>query len=213
MYKIDYSIYLVTDRNLIKDKTLTEAVEEAIKGGATIVQLREKEATSREFYEVALKVKEITKKYNVPLIINDRIDIAMLVDADGLHIGQKDIPLIEARKIIGKNKIIGLSASNLEEAVQGEKEGADYLGVGAVFPTSTKKDAEDCNLKKLIQIKQKTNIPIVAIGGINKSNVGSVSKTGIEGAAMISAILQSKNIIEVTKEIKNIWLKNRMEDK
>lgn len=213
MYKIDYSIYLVTDRNLIKDKTLTEAVEEAIKGGATIVQLREKEATSREFYEVALKVKEITKKYNVPLIINDRIDIALLVDADGLHIGQKDIPLIEARKIIGKNKIIGLSVSNLEEAVQGEKEGADYLGVGAVFSTSTKKDAEDCNLKKLIQIKQKTNIPIVAIGGINKSNVGSVSKTGIEGAAMISAILQSKNIIEETKEIKNIWLKNRMEDK
>lgn len=209
MNKINYSLYLVTDRKILKNISLPNAVEQAIKGGITIVQLREKSISSKEFYELSLEVKEITSKYNVPLIINDRIDIAILVDADGVHLGQQDIPVIEARKILGKNKIIGLSASKINEAEKGVIDGADYLGIGAIFPTKTKLDAKENNIENLKNIKREINIPIVAIGGINQENIIEVSRTGVAGAAMVSAILGNNNIEDVTKNIKKIWTKNR----
>lgn len=209
MDKINYSMYLVTDRKILRNISLPDAIEQAIKGGVTIVQLREKEVTSKKFYNLALKVKEITSKYNVPLIINDRIDIAMLVDADGVHLGQQDVPVIEARKIFGTTKIIGLSASNIDEAKKGVLDGADYLGVGAIFPTKTKLDAKENSIENLKNIKQEIKIPIVAIGGINYENIIEISKTGVAGAAMVSAILGNGNIEEATKNIKKIWTMNR----
>ena len=141
--KINYSIYLLTDREMLVDTDIYTAVEESIKGGTTLVQLREKDISTLEFYNTASKVKAVTDKYNVPLIINDRIDIALSIDAAGVHLGQSDMPASIARGIIGNDKIVGISTSTLEEAIEAEKEGADYVGVGAMFPTTTKDDARD----------------------------------------------------------------------
>ena len=145
--KIDYSIYLVTDRDLMSTETLEEAVEQAIIGGCTLVQLREKDCSSLDFYNTAVKVKEITDKYNVQLLINDRLDIALAVDAAGVHVGQSDLPVSVVRKIIGEDKIIGISAGTLEEALKGQRDGADYLGVGAMYATGTKKDANPTSIE------------------------------------------------------------------
>ena len=147
--KIDYSIYLVTDRDLMSTETLEEAVEQAIIGGCTLVQLREKDCSSLDFYNMAIKVKEITDKYNVPLLINDRLDIALAVDAAGVHVGQSDLPLTVVRKIIGEDKIIGVSTGCLEQAIKAQKDGADYLGVGAMYATGTKKDAKVTSMEEL----------------------------------------------------------------
>ena len=135
---VDYSLYLVTDRDVLQGRNLLDAVAEGIEGGVTLVQLREKGVSSREFYRLALQVKRLVHARGVPLVINDRLDIALAVDADGLHIGQEDLPAPVARKILGPGKLLGLSVSDVQEAVQGEKEGADYLGAGAVFPTASK---------------------------------------------------------------------------
>lgn len=191
---VNYRLYLVTDREVLGDKDLYRSIEEAILGGVTMVQLREKDISTLDFYKEALKVKEITSKHNVPLIINDRLDIAQAVDADGLHIGQKDMPLAIARKLLGPDKIIGVSASTVELAAQAEKEGADYLGVGAVFPTSTKDDAETVEHSEVRKIKEIVKIPIVAIGGINEVNVGTIRETGVDGVAVISAILGKDDV-------------------
>lgn len=137
--KIDYSIYLVTDRDLMSTETLEEAVEKAIIGGCTLIQLREKDCSSLDFYNTAVRVKEITDKYNIPLIINDRVDIALAVDAAGVHVGQSDIPAAIVRKVIGNDKILGVSTGSVNEAIEAEKNGADYLGVGAMYSTGTKK--------------------------------------------------------------------------
>ncbi|MBW6411324.1 thiamine phosphate synthase [Clostridium weizhouense] len=204
--KIDYSIYLVTDRDLMSTDTLEEAVEEAIKGGCTLVQLREKECTSLDFYNTALNIKKITDKYNILLIINDRFDIAMAVDAAGVHVGQSDIPSSVIRNIIGNNKIIGVSASSLEEALKAEKDGADYLGVGAMYATGTKKDANKTSIDELKKIRSNVSIPIVVIGGINKERVKDFKDTNIDGLSIISAIIAQKDIKKATRELKELFL-------
>lgn len=186
---IDYSLYLVTDRGLLAGKNLAETVEQAILGGVTLVQIREKACSTLTFYQEALKVREITLKYNIPLIVNDRLDIALAVDADGLHIGQADLPLTIARKILGPDKIIGVSAANLAEALTAEAAGADYLGVGAVFPTTTKDDADSVGLAELKRIKGAVTIPVVAIGGIQSENIEKVKVSGADGVAVVSAII------------------------
>ena len=204
---VDYTLYLVTDRGLLQGRSLEKAVEEAILGGVTLVQLREKDIDTRDFYNIALKIKAITSKYNVPLIINDRGDIALAVDADGVHIGQSDMEAKIVRKLIGEEKIIGVSARNLDEAMEAEKQGADYLGVGAIFGTTTKKDAKNVSIEELKRIKSTVSIPVVAIGGISKENVSLLKDTGIEGISVISAILAEENIKEASKNLKHLFLK------
>ena len=190
---IDYKLYLVTDRTNKTDKEFLNIIEEAIKGGVTVVQIREKDADTLEFYNISNKVKEICSKYNVPLIINDRIDIALAIDADGVHIGQSDMPIKIARKLIGNDKILGISAHNLEEATDAEENGADYLGVGAIFSTSTKKDANDVSIDTLKEISSNVDIPTVAIGGINLDNVEKLKDTNISGISVVSAIMNAEN--------------------
>lgn len=194
MKNFDYTLYLVTDRDVLRGRDLIKCIEESILGGVTLVQLREKNVTSREFYEIAIKVKEVTSRYNIPLIINDRLDIALAIDADGLHIGQKDLPASVARKILGKDKILGVSAATLQESLKAEKDGADYLGVGAVFSTSTKKDTRDVSYETLSSITSSVNIPVVAIGGINEKNVTKLKESNIDGIAVISCILGKEDV-------------------
>lgn len=203
--KYDYTLYLVTDRMLMSTVTLCEAVEQAITGGCTMVQLREKNISSLDFYNIAKAVGHITNKYNVPLIINDRIDIALSVGAQGVHIGQSDIPASVARKIIGKDMLLGVSASFLSEAIRAQNDGADYLGVGAMFPTGTKSDAAAVSLNELQKIRKTVSIPIVAIGGINKENASQLIGIGINGLAVVSAIISQPNIKQAATELKHIF--------
>lgn len=200
--KIDYSVYLVTDRDLMSTETLEEAVELAIKGGSTLIQLREKDCSSLDFYKTAVNVKAITDKYNVPLLINDRLDIAQAVNCDGIHIGQSDLPCSVARKILGDDKIIGVSAGSLEEALKAEQDGADYLGVGAIYSTGTKKDATSITMDELKKIRDNIKIPIVVIGGINKDRIKDFKGIGIDGLAIVSAIIAKKDIKKATEEIR-----------
>lgn len=198
---IDYTLYLVTDRDVLKGRDLCEAIEQSIKGGVTLVQLREKDISSLDFYNLAVSVKKITDKYNVPLIINDRIDIALAVDAAGVHVGQSDIPANVARKIIGEDKILGISAATLEEAKLAEVEGADYLGIGAVFPTDTKKDARSVSIELLGEIKKSLTVPVVGIGGINENNAELLKESKIDGIAVVSAILGKEDIEQAAKDM------------
>lgn len=207
MNKIDYSLYLVTDRNILKNRDLKYEVENAIKGGVTLVQLREKECGGKDFLKYAVEVKEITDKYDIPLIINDRVDIALAIDAAGVHVGQNDIPAKVVRELIGKNKILGISASNLEEAKKAVEDGADYLGVGAIYSTSTKKDAKNVKLNMLKEIRDNIKIPIVAIGGIDKNNAKEVIECNIDGIAVVSAILSENNIELAAKNLKSFFIK------
>ncbi|MFA6808728.1 MAG: thiamine phosphate synthase [Eubacteriales bacterium] len=200
----DYSLYLVTDRGFIGSRELSLCVEEAIQGGTTMVQIREKIASSRKFYKEALKIKDICKKYRVPFIVNDRMDIALAVDADGLHLGQDDLPIEIARNYFGKDKIIGISVSSVEEAVLAEKQGANYLGAGAVFPTGTKADANYVSPEKLKKITDAVSIPVVAIGGINASNALQVMAGGIDGISVVSAILGRADILQASRELRSL---------
>ncbi|MBE6072099.1 MAG: thiamine phosphate synthase [Clostridium butyricum] len=199
---IDYSVYLVTDRDLMSTETLEEAIEEAIKGGCTLIQLREKECSSLDFYNTAVNVKRITDKYSIPLLINDRLDIAQAVDAAGVHVGQSDLPLTIVRKILGNEKIIGVSTGNLEEALIAQKDGADYLGIGAIYSTGTKKDATEISMEELKKIRENIKIPIVVIGGINKERIKDFKGINIDGLAIVSAIIAQKDIKRATEEIK-----------
>ncbi|MNM64883.1 Thiamine-phosphate synthase [compost metagenome] len=198
---IDYTLYLVTDRDVLKGRDLCEAIEQSIKGGVTLVQLREKDISSLDFYNLAVSVKKITDKYNVPLIINDRIDIALAVDAAGVHVGQSDIPANVARKIIGEDKILGISAATLEEAKLAEAEGADYLGIGAVFPTDTKKDARSVSIELLEEIKKSLTVPVVGIGGISQNNAELLKESKIDGIAVVSSILGKEDIEQASKDM------------
>lgn len=201
--EIDYSLYLITDRSFLKGRSLKTVVEDSILGGATMVQVREKNISTREFFKVALEVKEVTDHYKIPLIINDRIDIAQAINADGVHLGQDDMPLKIARKILGKNKIIGISAGTLEEALEAERDGADYLGIGAIFYTGTKKDIDvPLGIETLKDIYQNINIPAVAIGGINENNFREVLATGVNGISIISAILGKEDIKAAARSLK-----------
>lgn len=199
--KIDYSLYLCTDRDLMSTDTVEESVEQAILGGCTTIQLREKNCSSLEFYETAVNVKKITDQYNIPLIINDRVDIALAVNADGVHVGQGDLPCSAVRRIIGKDKILGVSASTLDEAVRAEKDGADYLGVGAMYSTNTKTDVNIVTIEELKKIRKAVAIPIVVIGGINKNTLGNFIGCGIDGLAVVSAIISQKDIRHAAQEL------------
>lgn len=199
--KIDYTLYLCTDRDLMSSATIEENVELAIKGGCTVIQLREKNCSSKEFYDLAVSVKKITDKYNVPLIINDRVDIAMAVDAAGVHIGQSDLPADVVRRTIGDDKIIGVSTAKLEEALKAVKDGADYLGVGAMYSTDTKTDARPVTMEELKEIRKNVDIPIVVIGGINMNTLGNFKNMGIDGLAVVSAIVAQPDVEKAAKDM------------
>ena len=203
--KPDYSLYLVTDRMLMSTKTLGEAVEQAVIGGCTMVQLREKEILSLDFYVLASEMKKITDRYGIPLIINDRIDIAMAVGAAGVHIGQKDIPADIARKVIGKDMLLGVSAVSAAEAVNAAKAGADYLGVGAMFPTGTKPDAGFVSMEELGRIRRAVDIPIVVIGGISRENAMLFQPMGIDGLAVVSAVIAQPDIKKSAADLKSLF--------
>lgn len=188
---IDYTLYLVTDNKQAGDRGVPAIVEQAIQGGVSLVQLREKDCDSGELLQRALKVKEITDKYDVPLIIDDRVDIMLASDAAGVHVGQSDLPAEIVRKIIGPDKILGVSAGTVEEALKAEKDGADYIGVGAMYPTSTKTDADITTMEELAKIRKAVRIPIVVIGGINEKTIPNFKNMGINGYAVVSAIMKS----------------------
>lgn len=195
-------LYAVTDRHWTGEKTLFQQTEEAIKGGATFVQIREKNLDEQEFEEEAIRLKKLCGKYKIPFVINDNVQLAKKIDADGVHIGQDDMNLLEARKILGDQKIIGVSAQTVEEAVLAENQGADYLGVGAVFQTGSKDDAIEVPLETLKKICKAVKIPVVAIGGITKDNVLELKNSGICGISVISAIFAQKDITAATKDLK-----------
>ena len=192
--KKDLKLYLVTDSLILKDRDFYKCIEDAIKSGVTMVQLREKNTDGKEFLEKAIKLRELTNKYNVTFVINDRIDIAMLVDADGVHIGQSDIDAVSARKLLGDNKIIGVSARNLQEAKIAKENGADYLGIGAMFSTSTKSDAKLVSFNTLEEIIKEVNLPFVLIGGITLDNVKKLKHFKPDGYALVSGILGTDDI-------------------
>ena len=187
-------LYLVTDSDIFKGRDFYKVIEDSMKAGVTMVQLREKDADGKEFLEKAMNLRELTRKYGVKFIINDRIDIAMLVDADGVHIGQSDIDAVSARKLLGDNKIIGVSARNLQEAKIAKENGADYLGIGAMFSTSTKSDAKLVSFNTLEEIIKEVNLPFVLIGGINLDNVCQLKQFNPDGYALVSGILGAQDI-------------------
>lgn len=195
-------LYAVTDRSWLNGKTLYEQVEQALEGGATFVQLREKELDEEHFLEEAREIKELCRKYNVPFVINDNVDIALTMDADGVHVGQSDMEAGDVRAKLGPDKIIGVSAQTVEQALLAQSHGADYLGVGAVFPTGSKADASEVSHDTLREICQAADIPVIAIGGIGKNNVKELSGSGICGVAVISAIFAQKDIKVATEELK-----------
>ncbi len=207
--KIDYTLYLVTDRKLMSSSTIEESVTQAILGGCTLVQLREKDCSSKEFYETALKVREVTTRLGVPLIVNDRVDIALAVEADGVHVGQTDLPADVVRRIIGPDKVVGVSVGNVFEALAAVEAGADYLGVGALYATGTKTDAGITGLDELQRIRAATQLPIVAIGGINKETVPHFQGIGIDGLAVVSAIVAQPDVAEAAQELKALFLERR----
>lgn len=196
-----YPLYLVTDEKACKGKDFYESVEASIRGGAKIVQLREKNMDTRDFFKRALKLKEICHKHGVDFVINDRLDIAIAVDADGVHLGQSDMPIQKAKEILGHKKIIGISAKNMEEALEAQKYGADYIGVGAIFATDTKKDSGLIDLETLKEMTNQINIPVLAIGGIGLGKLGYLKDTGIDGICVISDILGSDDPEKRTRKL------------
>ncbi|QDJ13233.1 thiamine phosphate synthase [Mergibacter septicus] len=197
-------LYAVTARKWLNGRRLSEDIEASLQGGITLLQLREKELKNDDFFNEAIEIKKLCKAYNVPFIVNDNVEIAIKSDADGIHIGQQDMPIDEVRKLIGENKILGVSAQTVEQALLAEKMGADYLGVGAVFSTKSKSDAINVEITTLKQICKQVKIPVVAIGGITAENIPLLAKTGIAGIATISAIYGEKEIKKATYKLKNI---------
>ena len=198
----DLLLYAVTDRSWLGEQTLYEQVEEALKGGATFVQLREKELDHDTFLAEAIEIQELCKRYNVPFVINDNVEIARKMNADGVHVGQSDMEAGDVRALLGEDKILGVSAQTVEQAILAEQRGADYLGVGAVFHTGSKADADDVSHETLREICEAVSIPVVAIGGIGKHNVLKLSGSGICGIAVISAIFAAEDITSATAELK-----------
>jgi len=202
---IDYSLCLVTDRGLSRGRTTIQIVEAALCGGVTCIQLREKTCSTREFITQALSIKDHLKRHNVPLIINDRVDIAQAVNADGVHLGQSDMPIEMAKTILKDSMIIGISAESLEDAVQAEKNGADYIGVSPIYATPTKTDAASpLGLERLREIRKSVKIPLVGIGGLNRGNAGEVINNGADGVAVVSAIVAADNPEKAARELKKI---------
>lgn len=200
--KKDLLLYAVTDRSWLRNQTLYEQVEEALQGGATFIQLREKKLGYDEFLEEAKQIQKLCKEYKVPFVINDNVEIAKQIGADGVHVGQDDMESGKVRTLLGEDKIIGVSAHNVEEALLAQANGADYLGVGAVFNTTSKDDVSTLNHDVLKEICKAVSIPVIAIGGINEENVDKLAGTGICGVAVISAIFAKDDIKEATKSLR-----------
>ncbi len=184
-----------------------ECVEKSLKGGVSVVQIREKDCPGKEFLQIAKSVKEITRRYNVPLIINDRVDVAIAVGADGVHVGQDDLPCAIVRSMVGEDMIIGVSASSLTEALKAQQDGADYIGVGAMFATDTKTDAKVVSMEELDRIRREVSIPIVVIGGINKTTLPDFIGKGIDGIAVVSAIVSQNDVESAARELKSMFHK------
>ena len=195
-------LYAVTDRHWLGEETLYDQVKKALDGGATFVQLREKNLDREVFLAEAKEIQKLCKEYGVPFVVNDEVSIAKDIDADGVHVGQRDMEAMDVRKILGPDKIIGVSAQTVEQAIIAEKHGADYLGVGAVFTTGSKDDADDVSHETLKAICEAVSIPVIAIGGITKDNVAELAGSGICGVAVISAIFGQKDIQKATEELK-----------
>ncbi len=202
---VDYSLYFCTDRGLMSSATIEENVEAALTGGATVVQLREKHCSSREFYELAVRVRAIARRFGAPLIVNDRVDIALAAGADGVHVGQSDLPCAAVRRLVGEGMLVGVSAGSVAEALAAAGEGADYLGVGAMYATGTKEDAGLVTMEELKNIRRAVELPIVVIGGINKATLGNFKGTGIEGIAVVSAIAAQKDPAAAARELLTLW--------
>ncbi len=205
LQNIDYSLYLVTDRGLARDRSMLEIVRAAVQGGVTCVQLREKECSTLDFIEQAFTIKDFLKSRGVPLIINDRVDVALAIEADGVHLGQTDMPLEIAKKIVGDSMIIGISAESLADALEAEKGGADYLGVSPIYATPTKTEtAPPLGLEGLRAIRAAVNIPLVAIGGLNRDNSAAVIQNGGDGVAVVSAIVAADDPVTAAADLKQI---------
>ena len=202
---IDYSLYLVTDRSLSKGRATREIVQAAVAGGVTCVQLREKDCGTREFIDEALALRPLLRDQDIPLIINDRLDVALAVEADGVHLGQSDMPIGMARKIAGNSLLIGISAESTDDALRAEQEGADYIGISPVFATPTKTDtAAPLGLEGVNKIRELVDIPLVGIGGINRDNAASVIEAGADGVAVVSAIVSADDPRDATKKLKAV---------
>lgn len=195
-------LYAVTDRHWLGNQTLLEQVQEALDGGATCIQLREKQLDDKTFLQEAIEIQKLCKEYQVPFIVNDNVDIAKDMHADGIHVGQSDMEALDVRKELGKDVILGVSAQTVEQAKKAEAHGADYLGVGAVFPTGSKDDADDVSHETLKAICEAVSIPVIAIGGITQDNVKELAGSGIVGIAVISAIFAQQHITQATKDLK-----------
>lgn len=197
-------LYAVTDRRWTGNQTLTEQVEAALKGGVTCIQLREKGITEEEFLAEAIAIKRLCQEYQIPLIINDNVNIAIKCSADGVHVGQNDMNVRDVRALVGENMIIGVSARTVEQALAAEAAGADYLGAGAVFSTTTKTNACALSHQTLTEICQAVQIPVVAIGGIDKNNILQLSGSGVDGVALVSAVFAAEQIEEECRILKNL---------
>lgn len=195
-------LYAVTDRHWLGNQTLLEQVQEALDGGATCIQLREKQLDDKTFLQEAIEIQKLCKEYHVPFIVNDNVEIAKDMHADGIHVGQSDMEALDVRKALGNDVILGVSAQTVEQAKKAEAHGADYLGVGAVFPTGSKDDAEDVSYETLKAICEAVSIPVIAIGGITQDNVKELAGSGIVGIAVISAIFAQQHITQATKDLK-----------
>ena len=202
--KKDLLVYAVTDRHWLNGRTLYEVVKESLDGGVTFLQLREKDLDDENFLKEAIELKELCKEYNVPFVINDNVDIAIKMDADGVHVGQSDMEAGDVRAKLGPDKIIGVSAQTVEQAILAEKRGADYLGVGAVFPTGSKDDADEISHETLKAICEAVSIPVVAIGGITLDNTPQLKGSGICGVAVISAIYAKDDIRKAAEDLKAV---------
>ncbi|MFI3228130.1 MAG: thiamine phosphate synthase [Clostridia bacterium] len=197
----DLSLYLVTDSTYHSEESFLDTIEQACKGGVTFLQLREKDKGGLDYLNLALKVKKITDKYDIPLIIDDRIDIALAIDASGVHVGASDIPVAYARKILGKDKILGATAKTVEVAKKAYADGADYLGTGAIYPTTTKVVTVLTDVSTLDEICNCVPIPVVAIGGLNEKNIDVLSRSPIDGIAVVSAIMKAENPKQATRDL------------
>jgi thiamine-phosphate pyrophosphorylase len=208
--RIDYSLYLVTDRGLSRGRTTLEIVTAAVSGGVTCVQLREKTASTLEFIREALKLKDYLRSVTVPLIINDRLDVALAVGADGVHLGRKDMPLAMARAIVDDRMTIGISVESLEDAVAAEKGGADYLGVSPIYTTPTKTDtAPALGVAGLRTIRQAVRLPLIGIGGLNPGNAAEIIQNGADGVAVVSAIVAAEDPMQAARNLKRVIAKAR----
>lgn len=198
----DFMLYLVSDSRFESSKSMYDQIEEAIKNGVSMIQFRDKYLNDNDFLQMAIKLRELTSRYNVPLVINDRVDIAIKCSADGVHIGRDDMDIKKARKLLGQSVFIGSSVATVEEALKVQEEGADYVGVGAMYNTTTKDNTKSVSLETLKEICDSIDIPAVAIGGINEENIANLSGRGISGVALVSAILGQSDIAKSTSKLK-----------